>query len=462
MRGRLQTSDRWLLLAFLSVVVLFALATVGSQRISRAIETSSRILVEDTGPSIRSLSSARSALASEQLRLDDYLDAVASGQRPSRAVVEDRWREVGAALAAYQALPAFFDERAPSSHAPPDLRQVSRLRDEVLHLADAGQGGRAVQVEKTQLDAAMDAAGAELDRLIALNASMASQLGDRIRRLHARAHRVALLLDALVALLAFVVAWLALRKARASRQRLEQKYGELEERGAELEQFSGRMAHDVLSPLLTAGIGWELARKLHPEDERLGRIAEASRAAIQRSKRLVEDLLAFSLSGAKPPPGAATEVAPVLADVLANLEQEAADAGTQVISHPMPPIRVACSDGVLTSILLNLIRNAIKHMDASPQRRIEIHTGTAFGVFRCEVRDTGPGIPFEQQRLIFEPYVRGKTRAAGIGLGLATVKRLVAAHGGFVGVRSAEGEGATFWFELPLAPAAQPQLPTVH
>jgi signal transduction histidine kinase len=53
---------------------------------------------------------------------------------------------------------------------------------------------------------------------------------------------------------------------------------------------------------------------------------------------------------------------------------------------------------------------------------------------------------------LFEPYVRGaETRVVGLGLGLATVKRLAVAHGGTVGHGKRPGGGSTFWFELPAA-----------
>ena len=72
-------------------------------------------------------------------------------------------------------------------------------------------------------------------------------------------------------------------------------------------------------------------------------------------------------------------------------------------------------------------------------------------VARLEVEDTGPGIPPEAQQTIFEPFVRvSPAKAAGTGLGLATVKRLVEAHGGRLGVQSKPDAGSLFWVELPL------------
>ena len=73
---------------------------------------------------------------------------------------------------------------------------------------------------------------------------------------------------------------------------------------------------------------------------------------------------------------------------------------------------------------------------------------------RVEVQDHGPGIPPEEHERIFEQYARGSagaTRPKGMGLGLYMAKEFVEAHGGEIGVQSAPGQGATFWFELPSA-----------
>ena len=72
---------------------------------------------------------------------------------------------------------------------------------------------------------------------------------------------------------------------------------------------------------------------------------------------------------------------------------------------------------------------------------------------RIEVRDSGPGIPLEEQATLFERWSRldaaKRSGTSGFGLGLSIVKRLVEAHGGELGVESKPGEGATFWVTLP-------------
>ena len=100
----------------------------------------------------------------------------------------------------------------------------------------------------------------------------------------------------------------------------------------------------------------------------------------------------------------------------------------------------------------NLLQNAMEHV---PQKgRIELRVEKVNGRIRFAVRDNGPGIPLEGQKLIFEKFVRlGKfeeSKDGNIGLGLAIVREIVHRHKGTVWVESAPGKGSTFYFEIPL------------
>jgi signal transduction histidine kinase len=170
---------------------------------------------------------------------------------------------------------------------------------------------------------------------------------------------------------------------------------------------------------------------------------------VQRVQTLVDGLLAFARAGGKPEPGTTAAIATVLPDAIDGLAAQARDHEIALRLGPVLEGTLACSTGVLTSLVTNLVQNAIKYMGDSPQRRIDVRVVDAGASWRLEVSDTGPGIPHGQQERIFEPYVRMGQGRPGIGLGLATVDRLVRAHGGQRGVLSQPGEGATFWFELP-------------
>jgi two-component system, OmpR family, sensor kinase len=85
---------------------------------------------------------------------------------------------------------------------------------------------------------------------------------------------------------------------------------------------------------------------------------------------------------------------------------------------------------------------------------------------RLSVADSGPGLPPEEQPLVWDSFFRGAhvaglNVAPGSGIGLAVVKALVEAHGGRVGLHSTPGAGATFWLELPGRPAPAGPAPRV-
>ncbi|MGE5103316.1 MAG: sensor histidine kinase [Betaproteobacteria bacterium] len=105
----------------------------------------------------------------------------------------------------------------------------------------------------------------------------------------------------------------------------------------------------------------------------------------------------------------------------------------------------------LSQVLLNLVGNAIKFTDAGG---IHIRATAADGAFDVSVRDTGPGIPAEHQKSVFEEFqqVDASTtrKKGGSGLGLSIAKRIVELHGGRMYLKSEVGEGSTFGFVLPI------------
>jgi signal transduction histidine kinase len=103
------------------------------------------------------------------------------------------------------------------------------------------------------------------------------------------------------------------------------------------------------------------------------------------------------------------------------------------------------------SLVSNLVRNAIKYMGDAATRRITVHASAKGDEVRTEVSDTGPGVPEEKVASLFDAYFRADRGKEGLGLGLATVKKLAEGHNGRVGVTTAIGRGSSFWFVLPRA-----------
>lgn len=138
--------------------------------------------------------------------------------------------------------------------------------------------------------------------------------------------------------------------------------------------------------------------------------------------------------------------------------------GLRLMLHvdPATPYRLNGDADRIRQVLVNLIGNAIKFTE---QGYIDIRLSPviAGGLpvrLRFEVRDTGIGIPAHALSTIFEMFTQADAsttrRFGGSGLGTTIAKQLVELMGGSIDVRSSEGKGTTFWFELPYTPPMAP------
>ncbi|HET7754178.1 MAG TPA: HAMP domain-containing sensor histidine kinase, partial [Anaeromyxobacteraceae bacterium] len=232
-----------------------------------------------------------------------------------------------------------------------------------------------------------------------------------------------------------------------------------QERLQELDDFAGRVAHDLRNPLQAMGLSLSLIQR-RTTDERVSATSEKAQESVKRMTAFIQELLMFARSGAQPTPGASADVGQVLTDVQADLAAQAESKGIRLSVRPATDLHAAISPEALRAIVGNLADNAVKHMSADGgDRRVDISATSAEGATAptrrvdIEVRDTGAGIDPEALPRLFDRFYRATDHSGGFGIGLKTVKRLVDTHGGKITVESELGRGSRFKVSLPAAPA---------
>lgn len=426
-------------LALMAVVVTgFVLNTVVGSHERKVVAADIDGIADDAMPSVQYLTQARGLARKELLEVRQSL---IEGHAPDS--VDEVRQNLDSTLAKYVALPSFPGERSFFADVQKQREVFDRAIAEVL-ATPSPQDLKALDPKMERVIDANNRLDAALQRLVDFNAAQGQRLGLRIESRSREIDRHTLLADFAVGLLAMTAAIFAAISWRRS-------VAALKERNSELDMFAGRVAHDLLSPLMAVGMGLDLSKTWLEGNAAAVTVLQKATRALQRVRSLVTDLLEFARAGASPEIGQAAEVSEGLRGVLDGVQAEAREAHVEIHCEGTAGGRVACPPGVLTSLAQNLVRNAIKYMGDSPRREVTVSVRDTGPFVKVTVEDTGSGIPEQLSAKVFEPFVRGTYSVAGIGLGLATVKKLAEAYGGHVGCRPAASGGSVFWFELPRA-----------
>jgi signal transduction histidine kinase len=442
---------RWLAVAVVVLLVGSSAMVALLSRAAAVLASTDDVITNRAVPSIIALQAIRADAQQQHALADEWLLDAPGDPRVRASRLDALRTDLEQNRHAYVALP-----RAPGE--APVRKAVETALDRFESAVDRARAAAPrsdpdVSSLLLELDSTIGLAGGELARATDFSADVAKTSvseGHRIARTLLPWANVLGVVGSAAVFVTIVLTYYSVRQARVLAQ---QSRRALEDKAAELDVFAGRVAHDLLSPLMTVGLGLDFAQRRAGgvEDARASAAISRASATLQRVRVFVTDLLEFARAGARPPPGVHTQVDEIVREVAGDFEAIAHDSGVELRVESMPSQDVRCSPGVLTSLVSNLVQNAVRYVTESDVRRVVVRARDLGEEVRVEVEDTGPGIPLSDQRRLFEPFVRGTARGPGVGLGLATVRRLAEAHGGHVGVHSEPGHGAVFWFSVPRA-----------
>jgi signal transduction histidine kinase len=446
--GERGDSATWAVMAaFVVVVLAFVAATTYSESRASVIDASALSIANNAAPSIARLAAGRARLRQLALAEDEYADTLLAGGRQSPAAVSAARAALEGDIQSYLSLPRYPGEREAWVEAKHSLDELDRALVDLV--AASAVGPVALRAADAQFRARLDTVEEAFMRDMQINADVAARLASRIETVSRRRRRLVFGLDGVSAVAALATALLVLSLLRRH-ESLSRAYElALERRADELEAFAGRVAHDVRNALVPVSLSVSQLTRMELGESQRHWVSTADRG-VWRLFELIEGLLAFAKAGAQPVPGDSADVGEVIEDVVMAQRPSAESAGCELRVAGVEPCRVGCNAGVLTSLIGNLVGNAIKHIDG-PVRRVQVSAVRRGAMVRITVEDTGPGVPEHLREAIFQPFVRGGTGAGGVGLGLATVRRLAEGHGGVAGLDPAPGGGSRFWIELPCA-----------
>ncbi len=445
---------RRLFVAFAAMAIAFVASTLFTSWRSSRIETETQTLLTNSLPSLEHLITASDIVRNLEATSDDYPDLPQGRQAATRAAIERDRSSVDAALTAYLETPYFEDERALYADIPVALRALDHALAHLFDQVDAHDVTGARATADREVRSAAVHASTLMQRLVKFNAAHAFEAVKQIEATRRATQLTALALDALSVLLGVAAGIRVWRLFRVHASLLRQ-HGEIVERRAdELELFGKRVAHDLLSPLSALTYCLTAFKRASESDPSLKDAIVRARACVKRAQTMVDGIFEFARSGGRPDKSARTDVREIVDEVVDEVREAEVGVRPDVVVEPFEPCTVSCSRGVLFSLVSNLVRNGVKFMSDSELKVITVRVHERADAVRIEVEDTGPGVPLGLESVIFEPYVRAEgLTQPGLGLGLATVKRLCEAHGGTVDVRSS-GHGALFSVTLPKATTA--------
>jgi PAS domain S-box-containing protein len=231
---------------------------------------------------------------------------------------------------------------------------------------------------------------------------------------------------------------------------VRERTAQLEEALRALESFSYSVSHDLRAPLRAIN---GFATLLETDygtvlDDEAARMLTRIREGTTRMARLIDDLLSFSRLENQAESHEEVDMGVLVREAFDQVAEEERSGSVRLSVGDLPTVRG--DPTLLRQVWANLLGNALKFTNGSPDAKIDVAWQCVAGDHIFSVRDNGVGFDQEYADKLFTVFERlHGAEYEGTGIGLAICRRIIEAHGGRVWCEAAKGRGAVFSFSLP-------------
>ena len=226
----------------------------------------------------------------------------------------------------------------------------------------------------------------------------------------------------------------------------------LETTNKELEAFSYSVSHDLRTPLRAIDGFSQILLEDYTEklDAEGKRVLNVVRENTKKMSQLIDDILAFSRAGRQEMAIGEVHTERVVREAIEELKPASAGRNIAFLIKSLPTL--SGDPAMLRRVFVNLLDNAIKFTAPKPRAVIEVVARREGNEVVLSVKDNGVGFDMQYVGKLFGVFQRlhGPADFPGTGIGLAIVKRIVNRHGGRVWAEGKPGEGAVFYFTIPI------------
>lgn len=339
---------------------------------------------------------------------------------------------------AHQKLSECFEKLGETDLAFSHFKQYAVLRDSALRME---AGGKLEEI-KTQYET--EKKEQQNQMLTAQNAALS------------KSRNIYLVLASLLGVMLFTLLYFFIKNRKQKRQ-IELHTKELEENARLKSKLFSIVAHDLRSPLVSLGgiakkVNFLIQRNRVEEVQQLGDSVEQ---AVAHVHKLLDNLLSWAMvqGGRFPYEPETIQLAEALRETVELYRHSAEAKNITLLFHAPPESQIRCDKNAFSTIVRNLLDNAIKFTPPNGQVAVEAKLEKEFALI--QVRDSGRGIDEAAKQSLFslsgKKGTQGTLGEKGTGLGLTLCKELVEMNGGNIEVSSQAGLGATFFVSLPSA-----------